>query len=142
MKQIRISEILERLNSLNNFEKDGELARFLDIKQNRLSGWKTRGTIVYELFFAICEREGLDPLWLFLGKGQAPPSPVSLEDRPKEEIKHSIDRFWEVATADEKAWFKLHFKREFEFHRKYLEDKDRDGEFKVAEKEGAFLKRE
>lgn len=144
VKQLEIAQILERLKSLYPFKTEGELARFLEIKHSRLSGWKARGTIDYEVFFAICEKEGLNPLWLFLGKG--PPRQeavdtnrtyISFDELPKIQIIISINTFWESATAKERIWFEEHFKQCFEFHRKWLESRDRDAENERVAERGA-----
>ena len=66
-------DILEKLKKIYKFDNDSQLARFLGIRPNTLSTWKSRDTIDYKLIIAKCNEVSLS--WLFSGEG-----PIYLSD--------------------------------------------------------------
>lgn len=59
--------ILNSIKSFLGFEKDSDFAKFLGIKQNTLSTWKSRNTIDYDLIISKCDK--IDANWLLTGEG-------------------------------------------------------------------------
>ncbi len=72
--------ILTRLKSALNITSDAELASLLDIKNNTLSGWKSRGIADYKAVFALCEQKNIDIDWLITGNSRVKKTAVQIED--------------------------------------------------------------
>ncbi|MCT2563978.1 LexA family transcriptional regulator [Chryseobacterium herbae] len=61
------SLIIDKIKTRLGFEKDKELADFLDIKPNTLANWRKRNMLDYQLIFTKCE--WIDGNFLFTGSG-------------------------------------------------------------------------
>lgn len=61
------SQIINKLKEYLNFKTDTEFAKFLGIKQNTVSSWRSRDTIDYELIISKCDTISAE--WLLTGKG-------------------------------------------------------------------------
>ncbi len=63
------NQILDRIIALKELKNDAGLARYLEVRPAIISNWRTRGTIPYEIVFAICERDGITLDYLISGRG-------------------------------------------------------------------------
>lgn len=59
-------DFLNRLKSILKIDRDTALAEFLGVKQNTISGWKSRNTVDYDLIMTKCE--SLDWNYLLFGR--------------------------------------------------------------------------
>lgn len=70
MKKSRFSIfVIDRLKTALSLRTDIELAEYLCVKQNTISGWKARDTLDYKKIIEICDINNISFDWLFSGKG-------------------------------------------------------------------------
>lgn len=62
-KSQNVNFILDRIKSKLGLDTDLALAKFLEVKPNTISSWRSRNTLDYELIIAKCDK--LDFNWLF-----------------------------------------------------------------------------
>lgn len=67
-KTSQIEKIIERLKIFHGVETTRALGQILGVAESTMSGWKSRGTIDYELIFSNCEDLNLN--WLIYGEGE------------------------------------------------------------------------
>lgn len=63
--------ILDRLKSLKDLKTDTQLAEVLGVKRTVVSNWRHRGNVPLKPMLAFCEKERINPGWLFAGIGTA-----------------------------------------------------------------------
>lgn len=68
-KSNNVKFILERAKEILYLRTDLELADFLGIAQNTISGWKSRNTMDYDLFITKLDNSNINFHWLFTGNG-------------------------------------------------------------------------
>lgn len=64
-----VDEILDRLKSFKNLKTDTQLAEVLGVKRTVVSNWRHRGNVPSKILLAFCEKEHINPGWLFAGIG-------------------------------------------------------------------------
>ena len=70
MKKSRFSiSVIGRLKTALRLRTDVELAKHLGVRQNTVSGWKSRDTLDYKKIIEICDGNNISFDWLFSGKG-------------------------------------------------------------------------
>ena len=69
-KSQNTKEILDRLKKALNVRTDTDLAKYLGVKQNTISTWKSRNSFDYKLIFSICDENNIDIDWLLTGEGE------------------------------------------------------------------------
>jgi len=75
------TEIFTRLKKVLNIRNDADLARLLSVTPNKLSVWKLRNTVPYEVLILFCREKGLPLEWVLTGEseseqvGRAAPDP-------------------------------------------------------------------
>jgi phage repressor protein C with HTH and peptisase S24 domain len=67
---INFLELIERLKSALKADSDADLARSLGISPKKLSVWKLRNFIPYELLVTVCSHFGLNLNWVVLNRGE------------------------------------------------------------------------
>ncbi|MCF8308432.1 MAG: helix-turn-helix domain containing protein [Bacteroidales bacterium] len=89
---------LNRLKSELNIKTDTELARFLEIKQNTISGWRSRNTIDIKLIIEKCENYNISFDYLIYGNrpNQEPQKVGEAEE------KYGNDNIEEEKSRDKK----------------------------------------
>ena len=85
--------IINELKNYLNIKTDSEFAKFLGLKQNTISSWKSRNSLDYDLIISKCDQ--INANWLLTGEGEMLKSKVSnnnLESEAKlEEIQGTTD---------------------------------------------------
>lgn len=61
--------VIGRLKTALRLRTDVELAEYLSVRQNTISGWKSRDTLDYKKIIEICDMNNISFDWLFSGKG-------------------------------------------------------------------------
>ena len=64
-----VFNVIERMKSVLNTDKDSALAKELDIKSNAISTWKARGKVPLVQLEKFCELHNINPTWLKNGIG-------------------------------------------------------------------------
>ena len=62
--------VIDRLKTALRLRTDIELAEYLCVKQNTISGWKSRDTLDYKKIIEICDTNNISFDWLFSGEGR------------------------------------------------------------------------
>lgn len=78
--------ILERVKIFLNLRIDTELAEYLGIAQNTLSGWKTRNSIDYDLIIDKLKDKNINLNWLLTGTGTMKLDKRCIENIPNLDI--------------------------------------------------------
>lgn len=91
--KINKSLILNEIKSHYKIKSDAEFARFLEIKPQTLSSWRSRNTYDIDLLYAKCI--DLNAEWLLTGKGPMLKEEASQKEPPKDRQKE-IDRLLEL----------------------------------------------
>ena len=99
------SIIINELKKYLNIKTDSEFAKFLGLKQNTISSWKSRNSLDYDLIISKCDQ--INANWLLTGEGEMLKSKVSnnnLEpDNNFEEIQGLTDiAFYDIQLSEEK----------------------------------------
>lgn len=66
---ILLTEVLNRLKTTFNLEKDADIARLLEVDPAKLGVWKSRNYIPLEHIVVLCNKNGLTINWVLYGKG-------------------------------------------------------------------------
>ena len=89
-----MSTIGERIKNIRKAKglTQQKFADALDLKQNTIATYEMNKTVPSERTLSdICEKFGVDPVWLRTGAGDDPFLPVSREDRITDVLSRAID---------------------------------------------------
>lgn len=89
-----MSTIGERIKKIRKAKglTQQKFADALDLKQNTIATYEMNKTVPSERTLSdICEKFGVDPVWLRTGAGDDPFLPVSREDRITDVLSRAID---------------------------------------------------
>jgi hypothetical protein len=64
-----VVEIFDRMKKELGLKNDAALARFMNIHPRKLSVWKLRNFVPYELLTTVCSVNGLNLDWVITGEG-------------------------------------------------------------------------
>lgn len=79
---LNIKDVLNRLKEVMGFEKDNQIAEFLEVSSSHLANYKVRGTIPFE---KIIEKSigNYNLEYIFFGKGRTTPPKFDLDSEPE-----------------------------------------------------------
>jgi transcriptional regulator with XRE-family HTH domain len=120
-----VVEILKRVKQAKNIKTDADLAKFLHVKQNTLSMWKSRNKMPYKLLITMCEKENINLSWLFTGRGEMFIQPDRVrEEKPIYTASPTVEKILimlEGMTPEEQEEMLKYLKKE-ELIKKLLEE--------------------
>lgn len=65
---INLSDVLDRISSLEKVKTDAEIAHVLQVSPQTMSTWKRRGTVPYERICSFCSSNGYSLDYILLGE--------------------------------------------------------------------------
>lgn len=101
---IIISQIMDKaliINELKNYlniKTDSEFAKFLGLKQNTISSWKSRNSLDYDLIISKCDQ--INANWLLTGEGEMLKSKVSNNNLDPDDNFEEIQGLTDIALYD------------------------------------------
>lgn len=101
---IIISQIMDKaliINELKNYlniKTDSEFAKFLGLKQNTISSWKSRNSLDYDLIISKCDQ--INANWLLTGEGEMLKSKVLNNNLEPDDNFEEIQGLTDVALYD------------------------------------------
>ena len=99
------SIIINELKKYLNINTDTKFAKFLGLKQNTISSWKSRNSLDYDLIISKCDQ--INANWLLTGEGEMLKSKVSnnnLEAKANFEKNLALTdiAFYDIQLSEEK----------------------------------------
>lgn len=90
--------IINELKNYLNIKTDSEFAKFLGLKQNTISSWKSRNSLDYDLIISKCDQ--INANWLLTGEGEMLKSKVSNNNLEPDANFEEIQGLTDVALYD------------------------------------------
>ena len=90
--------IINELKNYLNIKTDSEFAKFLGLKQNTISSWKSRNSLDYDLIISKCDQ--INANWLLTGEGEMLKSKVSNNNLEPDDNFEEIQGLTDVALYD------------------------------------------
>ena len=90
--------IINELKNYLNIKTDSEFAKFLGLKQNTISSWKSRNSLDYDLIISKCDQ--INANWLLTGEGEMLKSKVSNNNLDPDDNFEEIQGLTDIALYD------------------------------------------
>lgn len=103
---MNFDEVWERISELINWRKFGDMADFLGITSQSVSGAKNRGTFPIEWAFRIGQQYGLSTEWILTGKGVGGPIP-SIDEDFFVRVVFAVESILKQRQIDMSLWQKI-----------------------------------